>query len=216
MEVLLASGTSVDKVKVVLTEALKRVDFMQVARRFAGTSSIASLAVNPSFLITADPLHQVAIERLALPEFADTVGYYYLKAELHRARHRPRLEAAYLDSARTVLESKVRDSPEEASFHSWLGVVYAYLGRKADAVQEGETAARLLPVSKEAYRGANLMTALALIYAIVGRHSEAMDRLEYLQSIPSQISPGVLRADPRWAPLRGDPRFERLIAGSER
>ncbi len=112
IEVLLALGASVDKVKLVLTEALQRVDFMQVARRFAETSSIASLAVAPSFLITADPSHQISIERLALPEFADTIGYYHLKAELNRARHRPGLEAAYLDSARTVLESQVRAQPE--------------------------------------------------------------------------------------------------------
>jgi hypothetical protein len=68
-------------------------------------------------------------------------------------------------------------------------------------------------MSKEAYRGANLVAALAMIYAMVGRPSEAVSRLKYLLTIPSEISPGILRNDPRWAPLRGDPEFQRLTVG---
>jgi serine/threonine-protein kinase len=92
--------------------------------------------------------------------------------------------------------------------------VYADLGRKADAVREGETAVRLLPVSREAYRGASLVIAVALIYGKVGKQAEAVERLEYLLSIPSLVSKARLRTDPRWAPLRGYPPFERLIAGN--
>ncbi len=68
-------------------------------------------------------------------------------------------------------------------------------------------------MSREAFRGANLQAALAMIYATVGMPSQAIDELERLLSIPSQVSPALLRHDPRWAVLRGDPRFEKLIAG---
>jgi tetratricopeptide (TPR) repeat protein len=184
---------------------------MQMARAAVGISSVAGFAVSPGFLLAADPAYQSSVERLTLPEFVDSVGYYTLKAETYRAQHWPRLERAYLDSARTILESQVQAQPDEASFHSQLGVVYADLGRKADAVREGEAAVRLLPVSKEAYRGVNLQAALAQIYATVGKRAEAIERLKYLLSIPSLISPATLRVDPRWAPLRGDPGFERLV-----
>lgn len=210
-----ASGASLGDVRQSLAEALQAADFMQIARAAVGASSTAAFAVTPSYLLTADPAYQPAVERLALPQFADTIGYYTLKAELYAAQHRAQLERAYLDSARAVLETQVQAQPDEASFHSQLGLVLARLGQKADAIREGETAVRLLPVSKEAYRGANLLTGLALIYTIVGRRSEAVDRLEYLLSIPAPISKPGLRRDPRWAPLRGYPAFERLLAGEK-
>jgi hypothetical protein len=50
-----------------------------------------------------------------------------------------------------------------------------------------------------------------MIYATVGMPSQAIDLLEHLLSIPSEINTGLLRHDPRWAALRGEPRFEKLI-----
>jgi TolB-like protein/Flp pilus assembly protein TadD len=213
LHAMLSSGTSLEKVRQSLREDLQATDFRQMAQAAIGPSSTAGFAATPSFLLTADPAHQAAVERLTLPEFIDTVGYYTLKADLNHAQGKPRLERAYLDSARTVLETEIREQPEESSFRAQLGLVYAQLGRKADAVREGETAVRLLPVSKEAYRGASLAIALASIYATVGERAEAVNRLEYLLSIPSLISKPGLKTDPRWAPLHGDPRFERLVVG---
>ena len=213
LHAMLSSGTGLEKVRQSLREDLQATDFRQMAQAAIGASSTAGFAATPSFLLTADPAHQPAVQRLTLPEFIDTTGYYTLKAELNRAQRKPHLERAYLDSARVVLETEIREQPEESSFRAQLGLVYAHLGRKADAVREGETAVRLLPVSKEAYRGASLAIALASIYATVGEREEAVNRLEYLLSIPSLISKPGLRTDPRWAPLHGYPRFEQLVAG---
>jgi len=80
-------------------------------------------------------------------------------------------------------------------------------------LREGQAAVKLLPVSREAYRGANIQAALAMIYATLGMKTEAIEQLQYLLSIPSEVSPGLLRNDSRWAALRGDPRFEKLVSG---
>jgi serine/threonine protein kinase/cytochrome c-type biogenesis protein CcmH/NrfG len=212
MQVILLSGAPLDSVRQTLREALEKVDFIQLARALAGTSSTAGYAYSPSWLLTTDSAVQPLVEQLRLPEFGDSVGYYTLKAELRQMQHRPG-ERVYLDSARTLLEAQVRSQPTEASYHGQLGMVYAYLGRKADAVSEGETAVRLLPVAREAYRGVNLLTGLARIYAVVGRRADAIEKLEYLVSVPSYVSPASLRVDPRWAMLRGEPRFQKLVSG---
>jgi tetratricopeptide (TPR) repeat protein len=194
-----------------LREALRAIDFVQMSRAAAGFDAIGSFAVSPSFLFMGDSKYQAKIEQLTAADFIDSAGLYSVKADMYRILGRTQLDRAYLDSARTILESAVRAHPEEANFHSRLGLVYANLGRKAEAVREGQTAVKLLPVSREAFRGANLQAALAMIYATVGMRSEAIHELEYLLSIPSQVSRGLLRNDPRWKGLRGDPRFEKMI-----
>lgn len=56
------------------------------------------------------------------------------------------------------------------------------------------------------------MRDLARVYAMTGRVDEAIDLLEQLLSMPADFSKWDLRLDPYWDPLRGDPRFEALLA----
>jgi eukaryotic-like serine/threonine-protein kinase len=213
-QVLLASGARVADAKNVVKVGASAANFAKLASVMAGVSSVSDFVVTPAFLITDDQEYHGALEALSLPTFEDTIGYYQLKADLYRATGKTTLESAYLDSARVVLEAETRTQPNEASFHAQLGVAYGYLQRPVDAIREGEEAVRLLPVSKEAYRGANLVAALALIYTLAGRQAAAIERLEYLLTIPSSISGPLLRADPRWASLRANPRFQKLVAGN--
>jgi len=198
----------------VVKQASSAVAFPKLASVMAGVSSVGDFPVNPAFLLTADPDYRRSMEALSLPTFEDTVGYYQLKADLYRETGKVTLESAYLDSARAVLEAKTRAQPNEASFHAQLGLVYAYLHRPTDAIREGEQGVRLLPVSREAYMGSNLVAAQALIYTVTGQQTLAIDRLEYLLSIPSQLSGPLLRVDPRWAALRPNPRFQKLVASN--
>jgi hypothetical protein len=69
----------------------------------------------------------------------------------------------------------------------------------------------LLPVSKEAMAGLWRVEDLARIYVMVGEFDAAIDQLEYLLSIPSRLSIPLLKIDPAWDPLRGHPRFKKLI-----
>jgi tetratricopeptide (TPR) repeat protein len=214
MKILCLVGQNdVQQAKQAFRESLRSADFVEMARLAAGLGAISSFAVMPEFLVIGEPMYQPRIEQLTPAEFVDTIALYQLKADMYRIQGRAGLERAYLDSARTLLEPLVKHRPDEPNFHSRLGLVYAHQGRKTEAVREGEAAVALLPVSREAFRGVNLRAALAMIYATVGMKAEAMDQLEYLLSIPSQISPGLLRHDPRWAALRGEPRFEKLIEG---
>jgi TolB-like protein/lipoprotein NlpI len=101
--------------------------------------------------------------------------------------------------------------PENSRLHEDLGLLYANVGRKTDAIREGLTAVDLLPPSKDALRGPARVAGLALIYARVGDLDSAIDQLEYVLSIPSIVTVGQLRNHPQWDPLRDHPRFQALL-----
>ena len=132
-------------------------------------------------------------------------------AEIYGLTGNRELERAYYDSARMDLEPMVEQQPEDARLHGALGIAYAGLGRKDDAIREGQLSVELLPVSKEALRGVARVQDLARIYTMVGDYDAAIDRLEYLLSIPGRISISLLRIDPTWDPLRSHPRFQALL-----
>ena len=117
----------------------------------------------------------------------------------------------YFEEAREILEGKVGEDPNDARFHSSLGVVYAGLGRREDAIREGELAIELLPIDKDALIGPYRIADIAQIYTMVGEYDLAINRLEHLLSIPSRLSIPLLRLDPTWAPLRDHPRFKKLV-----
>ena len=85
------------------------------------------------------------------------------------------------------------------------------IGRKEDAIRAGVKGVDLLPISKEAWRGAYRVEDLAVIYAMVGESDLAIDHLETLLSIPGDLSVNLLKLDPKWDPLRDHPRFIALL-----
>jgi tetratricopeptide (TPR) repeat protein len=119
---------------------------------------------------------------------------------------------AFID-ARTELEQTLRDQPDYAQALCALGVVDAALGNKEDAIREGERAAQLMPVTKSSLEGAKLMQYLAIIYAWTGEKDRAIARLAETVKLPVvELSYGYLHLNPLWDPLRGDPRFEAIVA----
>jgi serine/threonine protein kinase/tetratricopeptide (TPR) repeat protein len=113
--------------------------------------------------------------------------------------------------ARVTLEEKTHEYPDNFGFHGSLGLTYAYLSRKDDAIREGERAVALMPVSKDALRGPAIVQGLAAVYSLVGEPEAAIDQIEYLLSIPNPLTVGWLRVHPAWDPLRDDPRFQALL-----
>jgi serine/threonine protein kinase/tetratricopeptide (TPR) repeat protein len=153
-----------------------------------------------------------------LPFFPEVQNHHYgfvprtlHYADLHRWSNNMDLAIAYYDSARTTLEEAAKSSPGDARIHSSLGIAYAGLGRREDALREGELAVDLLPISKDALRGYIIAIQLAKIYAAAGEYDAAVDQIEYLLSVPGPFPVAELRCNPSWAPLRDHPRFEALF-----
>jgi serine/threonine-protein kinase len=139
-----------------------------------------------------------------------------LQAQLYGLLRQREAELRHYGAAATLLESKVRGAPDDARFRGSLGIAYAGLGRKIDAVSTGKQALALLPVSKEAYRGAFHVEEMARIYTMVGERDAAIAQLEYLMSIPFDLAGPGLRLDPAWDALRDHPRFQKLAGGASR
>jgi serine/threonine-protein kinase len=161
---------------------------------------------------------QAALDRLALVSsdvlWADQwlhVPKAQLYAQIHGLTGNRQLEQAYYDSTRSLLEAKIQQHPDDERYRSALGIAYAGLGRKAEAIREGELAVQLLPMSKEAWRGAHRLEDLARIYTMVGEYDAAIDQLEILLAVPSPTSVPMLRIEPTWKPLRDHPRFQALL-----
>lgn len=119
-------------------------------------------------------------------------------------------EAAF-ESARTVAERLVRESPDDAARHGQLGLILAGLGRKEEAIKEGKRAVELLPESQDALDGPEVAIVLVQIYAWTGELDQAFRLLDHLLVTPSGIDVPILKLDPVWDPLRKDPRFQSLI-----
>ena len=124
----------------------------------------------------------------------------------------PSARAAFTE-ARRELEQIVRDQPKYAAALCALGVVDAALGNKKDAIREGERAVELTPTTESAIDGAMFIQYLAVIYAWTGENDRAIERLGQAVKLPgSHVTYGNLRLNPFWDPLRGDPRFDNIVA----
>jgi TolB-like protein/Tfp pilus assembly protein PilF len=115
-------------------------------------------------------------------------------------------------SARLEQDKITRAEPNYGPALCVLGLIDAGLGRKEEALGEGRRAVELLPLKKDAVGGAEIVKYLAAIAACVDDKDLACEQLAIVASRPSPVSYGQLKLLPFWDPLRGDPRFEKIVA----
>jgi serine/threonine protein kinase/tetratricopeptide (TPR) repeat protein len=115
------------------------------------------------------------------------------------------------ESARSEQERIVEAQPDYAPPLCVLGVIDAALGRKQEALSECRRAVELLPVEKDAFNGPLMIQWFAISAAWVGEKDLAIEQLAAAIRYPGSLSYGQLKLFPFWDPLRGDPRFERIV-----
>jgi TolB-like protein/Flp pilus assembly protein TadD len=115
-------------------------------------------------------------------------------------------------AARAEQEKIIHAQPNYGPPLCVLGLIDAGLGRKEEALREGRRAVELLPVEKDAINGTAMIKYLAMIAAWVGDDDLACEQLAVAIRPPSRLSYGQLKLLPFWDPLRGNPRFEKIVA----
>jgi tetratricopeptide (TPR) repeat protein len=134
-------------------------------------------------------------------------------AATHAVRGDAARARAYGDSARIVYEAALRNSPDDDYLLALHGLAAAYAGRPDVARRDAERSVALRSATKDGFSGPYNEHLLARTYTLLGEHDRAIDRLESILSVPYFVSRGWLAVDPTWDALRGNPRFERLVAG---
>jgi TolB-like protein/class 3 adenylate cyclase/Tfp pilus assembly protein PilF len=129
-----------------------------------------------------------------------------------RMTNDPAKARAGFSAARIAQEKRMQGQPDYGPAYCILGLIDAGLGRKVEALREGRRAIELLPAAKDAINGPHMIEYFAIIAAWVGEKDLAFEQLGEAIHLPSEVSYGRLKLLPYWDPLRGDPRFEKIVA----
>jgi len=193
--------------------AAARAVISAAAPRLEPTALVAYLGNYWDLYWLLDDAQQQLLLRLTPSPFDDDRSAWgIVLAETYQLRGDSLRTRAYADSARLAIEKILESTPNDAQRRVFHGLALAYLGRRAEAIREGEKAAALLPVSRDGFTGPYIQQLLVRIYMLTGEKEKALDHLEPLLTVPYHLSPGWLRIDPTFAPLKNEPRFQKMVA----
>jgi len=136
----------------------------------------------------------------------------YLQGSVARMKGDAAAARVAFTGARAQQEEAVRARPDYGPPLCVLGLIYAGLGRKEEALREGRRALELAPMVKDSLDGVDVRYVYAVICAWTGERDLAIKQLETLAKIPAGPSYGDIRLNPNWDPLRGDSHFEKIVA----
>ena len=142
-------------------------------------------------------------------------SFYFPKSWYQAMIARAKGDSARATSAfrecREILAQRLAVKPEHARTIAVLAQVDAGLGQKDLAIREAQHAIDLMPISKDVYDGALVLEGLAQVYTWSGERDRATELVQKLVTMPSYLNYGRLKLHPLWSPLRGDPRFEKIV-----
>jgi TolB-like protein/Tfp pilus assembly protein PilF/predicted Ser/Thr protein kinase len=149
------------------------------------------------------------------PSLSDSAVHFnrrFMEGVIARMMNDDGQARASFTAARAEQEKAVQAQPDYGPPLCVLGLIDAALGRKEEARREGRRAVELLPVEKDAINGPLMIAYSAMIAAWVGEKDLACEQLDAAIRFPSHLTYGQLKLLPFWDPLRGDPRFEKIVA----
>ncbi len=193
-----------------------RASLKSAARNVEPTALVAYVATYQDVGWALDEEQQQLLLRLTPDAFdGDRSAWGICLAQAYAWKGDAANVRIYAEESRKANEDQLREVPDDAQRHAFLGLSLAYLGRKDEAIREGQRAVELLPVSKDAVLGPYMQHLLARIYVLVGEPEKAIDQLEKVLKVPFYVSPAWLKIDPNFDPLRKNPRFQKLVAGAK-
>jgi TolB-like protein len=143
------------------------------------------------------------------PKTYEFASIYYLSGNTSLCK-------IYADSAIVHLKEKIKEIPNDDRFYATLGKCYAFIGNISEAIACGQKALDLKPIKLDAFQGVAKEQDLMEIYIFTGNYGRALDKLEYLLTIPSWLSIGKLMVDPVFDKLRNLSRFQKIIENAHR
>ena len=144
--------------------------------------------------------------------FAGDSSFYFLqKGEVLLEMDQRETAHAMFDTAGLILSGLVQKAPDEAQYRSMLGVAYAGLGLRDAAIEQGRKATELYPVTVDALTGTSWRQNLATIYAMTNNDSLALAEIEYLLSVPSDLTVEYIRRHPAFKRLKNNPDLQALL-----
>ena len=190
----------------IITAATRQIDY---------TELVSYLAAYGDLYWVLTDVQQQFLLRLSPSAFDDDRGTWGLAlAGASWIRGDTASARAYGDSARIAFRKQLEAVPGDPQLRTLYGLALAFAGDYPDAIREGRRGTDLAPLTTNHSLGPYLQHQLVKIYLLAGENERALDLLEPLLKIPYDLSPGWLRIDPAFHSLRGNPRFEKLIAGS--
>jgi len=180
------------------------------------TALVAYLAEYNDLVWVLDSAQTDLLLRLTPEAFDGDVGAWALSlTQAYALRGDIANTRLHAEEARKAADEQLRVSPDDDQRRTLHALALAYLGRKEEAIREGRRSLELMPMTRDTASASYNQHQLARIYVLVGEPEKALDLIEPLLKIPHFLSPGWLKIDPNFAALRGNPRFQKLVAGAK-